>query len=532
MLFLAVHVNRPIRVIDVSGHVHLAAAQPQRTLAHVLFLEGLWPTRPFCAGLGRCGLCAVRFAMPFPEVSAEEQAVFSPVKLDQGWRLACRRQALPGLEISLPFSFPAFGAQGRTAFLSREPVGLLSLAVDLGTTSLHWRVQDEAGVLDQGQELNPQLAAGSEVMSRMGFALEHPDNARILRDVVLRRVHALLRALPRPVEWICVAGNSVMTALLLEWPLEGLAAAPYSLPHAGGFWTRLFPEGPEVYIPPLPAPFIGADLSAGLAHIHFDKGARIDYPFILADLGTNGEFILALNPEEYLAASVPMGPALEGIGMTHGSVALPGVWVDFSLFALGLSPAVLPGDVGDSAESGQRISGTGYLALLACLRSLGLLDKAGRFATGNSPLARRIGQALDENAPEKRFALGQDIFLYGRDVEELLKVKAAFNLAFSRILAEGGLSPSSLKAVYLAGALGEHVSLDALENLGFVPLGMKTRIHFLGNTSLAGAALLARSPEARAWIEGVVPRIRTLPIGQEQDFFTRYMQRLVFEYVP
>jgi len=123
------------------------------------------------------------------------------------------------------------------------------------------------------------------------------------------------------------------------------------------------------------------------------------------------------------------------------------------------------------------------------------------------------------------------VFFTGRDAPELLQVKAAFNLAFSRLLAEAGLGPDDVQTLYLAGALGEHVRPAALEELGFVPPGMQPRIRALGNTSLAGASLLVRSAQARAWIEGVAPRIRVLPIGQERDFFTQYVQRLIFTYV-
>jgi len=497
-----------------------------------LFLAGLWPKLPFCAGLGHCGLCAVRCAAQIPQATAEDRTVFPETQLVQGWRLACRMQALSGLEIELPFDFPALEAPTRSVVFSRKSRGMLTLAVDLGTTSLDWRLDDRAGTLDQGRDLNPQLAAGSEVMSRLGFALQQPDNARILRDVVLLRLRPLVQGWPRPVERICVAGNSVMTALLLGWPLQGLAAAPYALPHPGGFWTKLAPEWPDAYIPPLPAPFIGADLSAGLTHVHFSGADARKYPFLLADLGTNGEFLLVLGPKDCLGASVPLGPALEGIGMSQGSAALPGVWADFRLDADGLCPVALPGEAPRDLVIAPRISGTGYLSLLTRLRGLGLVDATGRFASGDSPLARRLGQALEETAAGKRFALGRGVFLTGRDVEELLKVKAAFNLALSRLLAEAGLMPGELKAICLAGALGEHVQPDCLEALGFVPLGMKSRIHALGNTSLAGAALLARNQKARAWIEQVAPRMRTLPMGQEQDFFMQYVQRLVFAYVP
>lgn len=526
--------NGLIRIADATGNERLAKAAPQRTLAQVLFLEGLWPARPFCAGLGRCGLCAVQFGPPMPPVSAVEEATLPTHLLAQGWRLACRRQAEAGVRVELPFAFHAVGEHGPPVALDREPKGLISLAVDLGTTSLHWRVDDDRGCVGLGQGLNPQLAAGSEVMSRVGFALEAPGNARVLRDVVRQWIGHVAAAQPAAAGRLCVAGNTVMTALLLGWPLSGLAAAPYTLPHPGGLSALLGPDGPEAYIPPMLAPFIGADVSAGLAHVHFSIGPGLQYPFLFADLGTNGEFILALGPGDRpgdcLGASVPLGPALEGIGMVHGAAALPGAWVDFTLSADGLTPVVLPGKASSDVQSGARISGTGYLGLLACLRGLGLLDRTGRFTPGDTPLARRIGRFLEDEGGERRLDLGQGVFLTARDVEELLKVKAAFNLALSRLLEEAGIAPGALRAVWLAGALGEHVRPAALETLGFVPPGMSARIRPLGNASLAGAALLARSGRAREWVEAFAPRVRTLSLNRD-DFFAQFIQRLVFDHV-
>lgn len=573
-----------VSVEDAEGQTRLIRAAPGRSLAQILFLEGLWPTRPFCSGLGRCGHCLVHL-VDGSEPTPDELATLPPDILEQGGRLACRRQAGGGSRIRLPFPFPRSDAESAAVpvaapvaapgaspgsvsgpvsgmgkiVTNRAVSGSAALAVDLGTTSLHWRLLDDSGILAQGRELNPQLAAGSEVMSRLGFALAAPDNARMLRDVVTRRLRGLSMALPAPVERICVAGNTVMTALLLGWPLQGLAAAPYRRPHAGGFWTRLpFQNAPsesvnkedpkgawgadngQTYIPPQPAPFIGGDLSAGLAALHFTADVPPAYPYLLADLGTNGEFILALGPGRYLAASVPMGPALEGIGMSCGSAALPGVWVDVAMTPLGLRPRPLEesdmegvgeAKVAHPRAERQRISGTGYLALLSGLLRLGLLDRTGGFTAGDTPLARRVGSGLAEQGGERRLMLGPDVYLTGRDVEEVLKVKAAFNLAFSRLLAEGGLEREALRAVYLAGALGEHADLSALEELGFVPPGTRRRIISVGNSSLAGAALLVNSPEARDWIERTAPLITTLDIGQESDFFPHYAQRLVFRHV-
>ena len=97
-----------------------------------------------------------------------------------------------------------------------------------------------------------------------------------------------------------------MTDIFLGRHIEGLCAAPYRLSHTGGSMAQgLSVLGeqqeavllPPAYIPPLPAPFVGGDISAGMLAVLEDKHPA--YPFLLADMGTNGEFALAL----------PTGPA-------------------------------------------------------------------------------------------------------------------------------------------------------------------------------------------------------------------------------
>ncbi|MEI3479344.1 MAG: ASKHA domain-containing protein [Bilophila sp.] len=69
-------------------------------------------------------------------------------------------------------------------------------------------------------------------------------------------------------------------------------------------------------------------------------------------------------------------------------------------------------------------------------------------------------------------------------MEEILKVKAAFSLAFECLLDAAGLESRDVARVYLGGALGEYASGEALETLGFLPPGLRSRVTAAGNTSL------------------------------------------------
>ena len=86
----------------------------------------------------------------------------------------------------------------------------------------------------------------------------------------------------------------------------------------------------------------------------------------------------------------------------------------------------------------QGISATGYLSLLALLLRLGCLDADGHFRTPASPLARRVAPPPQQARTGLRLPLPYGQWLAAADVEELLKVKAAFSQALEALLRAAG----------------------------------------------------------------------------------------------
>jgi len=485
------------------------------SLARAIWLSpGLRPPA-LCSGLGRCGRCRVRFLSPPPRPSDAEQWALSPEELAGNIRLACRHPAAPGTTVQL---FPA--AEPSRALLRPDTGEALLLAVDLGTTSLHWRALTRSGVLAaEGRELNPQMGAGSEVMSRLAAAGTPLGKAR-LAGLTRAALDEIIRALPGTVVECCIAANPAMTAIVLEQDVEGLSRAPYRLDYAGGVSEQLAGL-PPLWMPPQLAPFVGGDISAGMAFTL--ARMRPDYPFLLADLGTNGEFVLALGPDSALAASVPLGPALEGIGLRHGNVAENGAAEAFSLDPAGLHVSVIGGGEPRS------VCGTGYLSLIRVLLQHGLLSVGGAFRRETrTPLAGRLTGRLRDAAGGLRLALTENIDLDAHDVEAVLAVKAAFSLTLERLLAHAGVSSADVRRVFVAGALGSHVNADDLEALGFFPPGMGTRLSPLGNSSLAGAELFLLEPAWRETIARWTQGCALLDVAADGDFQAGYLRHMRF----
>jgi len=514
--------------VSIRIHAHTGehvALQPKsgESLAQTIFLGGLWRGVPLCSGLGKCGLCRVRFVGDAPTHTADEVKKLGEEAIAQGWRLACLHPS-EACEIELPEPVRS----KRTAHTLADTTGDFSLAVDLGTTSIHWTALVDDTPVTSGQELNPQIGLGAEVMSRLAVAAP-PEGRTILRDLIIDRLTELVQTTAAMLGGSCttlvVSGNSVMTYILLGREPDDLATAPYTLSYTGGDEQHLTAELPAAYIPPLLAPFVGADLSAGLTALEY--GNTPDYPFLLADLGTNGEFILALSPDKRFCASVPMGPALEGVGLSFGRTAGPGAITGFTLTPKGLEAHFFD----DTATGRTGMTGTGYLSLVAILRKHGVVNESGQFDTGTTPLAARLAHKVTTIQSEPAFVINDTLHLPASDIEEILKVKAAFNLAMSALLNAAEFGPAGLKNIYIAGALGEYVSLDDLEILGFLPLGCKTKAIKAGNSSLRGTEILTTDKQARHFAESLPDTMIRLDLTGDAAFGDEFIQRMRFAYV-
>ncbi len=483
---------------------------PAATLSRCLFQHGFLAGVPLCSGLGLCGGCRVIFHSGAPEPSDRDHEFFSPGELSRGHRLACAHfpDADMVLEIPEQKKPEKFEWQSRTA--------PLAAGVDLGTTSIKWGFAHDRCGPSTGSVLNPQMGAGSEVMSRLAYALESPEHFRHLQGLLLGEVKRILDLSHDSIP-VSITGNPAMIHLLLGLDISGLASHPYHLGGPAGDYFFLPGTGQNVFIPPLISPFMGADISSGLTCLILQEKAT--FPFLFFDLGTNGEMVLGLGPQEYFCTSVALGPALEGVGLRFGSAFGEGVASGFDFTQKGIQP--------DTAAWNGLVSGSGYLSLASLLLRLGCMDAGGGFKRPDTRLAEKV------QVQDNRMILGNDFFLGGRDVEEILKVKAAFTLGLDYLLGKTSMSMDQVPRIYMAGALGEHFRLQDLEELGFLPRGAFHKCSLVGNTSLKGALMLARDQDARNWVQELPQKMHTLPLAEDRDFFNAgFFRHMRFQFTP
>lgn len=510
-----------------DGCVIEVEASAGQTFAQAIWLSSALKPKALCGGLGLCGRCRIRYNTQAPQASAAEHSYFSSQELKAGWRLACRHKVPAGnglIEISLPSLELANSCRSQPVRYKKEKA---FLGIDLGTTSIHWRcVTSDGKKLAGGNLLNPQLAAGPDVISRLEYC-SSPERKEQLANLVLVSIAEIINQLEFQnftIERLCVAANSVMTHILLKCDLRGLSSAPYYLacPNAQSISLQIQDKKLPCIIPPLAAPFVGADISAGLLACTEQDLKR---PLLLADLGTNAELALLLPDKKLYLASAPLGPAMEGIGPKCGQPAGPGVAVAFSLSSSGLIASFY------NKESGPYLSATGYLSVISHLLNLGLMDRDGHFTHSPlaMPLGRRLQAALCRINGEEALDLGSGLYLTSGDIELLLKVKASFRVALKRLFESAEISEKAIETFVLVGAISENSSTADLINLGFIPGPLAPKLHRIVNTSLDGACLLAAKPQLLSGLASLCSEAITIDLANDPSFLKDYLAEMTWQ---
>ncbi len=517
---------------DITIRLHIAGqsdpvdvlAKAGSKLSEAIWLSGKIPPISLCGGLGRCGRCRMRFMNWAPAPTAADREFFSAADLEEGWRLSCCHKAT-GPDASINIELPPQPEFFHNLHLDPAATGSRSafLGIDLGTTSIQWQAVTGSGAVAAcGSMPNPQGAVGADLVARIAHALTQ-DGLAQLSSLVWDGIKAILTTLAQAgfaVTSTCVAANSAMTEIFLRKDVSGLASSPWSLSYEGGEIIRR--DAARFVFPPLFSPFIGGDISAGiLALLH----ARTPRPFLLADLGTNAELAIVDENLRLFMASVPLGPALEGIGPLCGQPASENVITAFTSDPKGLKTR------GCGTDTAAGISATGYISLLALLLRMGIMDRHGHFCdNARLPMATAIAANLGAMGDMPVLNLPLGMRLTANDVEILLKVKAAFATALRMLMQTSGLGPARLARVCIAGALGEHTASADLATLGFIPPVLAARTRPCGNTSLAGATLLAHLPQKMRILLKMRASATILQLANDPQFLNTYLSAMTWDW--
>ena len=525
------------------------AADARPTLAQLLAQAG-FHLNLRCGGEGICGGCRVHLG------AGTYRADGLTLTLTAGAQhvaFACQTHVLSAdAEISIPTGslletvgqiVSEFATPARTTAELAQPVhrtAPLAAAVDIGTTTVALVLLDPATghILARAAQYNQQIRMADDIAARISFCQLEPE-VRVMQELVIQQtINPLLveacaaAGVPTDrVQRLAVAGNTVMEHLFLGLPVESIGRLPFhAVRHihppceAGTLGLAMHPRG-RVDVVPSVAGYIGGDITADIHAAHLlERGGES----VLVDIGTNSEIVYALDGR-LLACATAAGPAFEGAGLLHGRRAAPGA-IEHVRFgaALDFQCDVIGGGRADG------ICGSGIIDFLAAGFRCGLvnahgrfdverLQRAGRYAL--SPLARGSAHAcVLVSAVE---AAGHAVIITERDIEQVLKAKAATYAGLKTLLTMQGRSVRDIPRFVLAGGFARHIDLANAIALGLLPDLPLERFEVLGNGSLAGAYLALTDAAALPAMEQLSLRPQVVELNRTADFEDNFIDGLL-----
>ncbi len=412
---------------------------------------------------------------------------------------------------------------------------LYGVAVDLGTTSISVQLVslDTGAVVATVSDYNDQTGCGADIISRINYA-RRPGHLQELRQRGLQTINRLISQAaerrnlePSSVAGATIAGNTTMIHLLLGLNPEYIRVEPYTptalrFPdleaHAVGL--DIMPAAP-VFIAAGAGSYVGGDITAGL--LCTEMATKTEKVSLFIDIGTNGELVVG-NGEFLVACACSAGPAFEGSGIACGMRATAGaiesVHVDESTGQAHCRTI--------DAQPAAGICGSGMISLLAALFRTGWLDAGGRLARERRSAAIRVDgrhgsyRLVEAQQTQK----GQAVMIDEREIQSVLRAKAAIYSASAMVLEQLGLGFGDLEHVYIGGGFGRSLEVESAVTIGLLPDLPRATFQFLGNASLAGAYMALVSAEHRRLLMNLAARMTYLELNTDPAYMDHYTAAL------
>ena len=406
---------------------------------------------------------------------------------------------------------------------SQTPI--LGLAMDIGSTKIAMYLVDMAtgGTLKAFAVMNPQIAYGEDVVSRIAYANRGEAERKQLQAILVAGINQAVEEQCQTLGYdtdqivdVVAVGNTVIHHIFCGLPVEQLGRSPY-VPvvrdaltfNAAEIGLKAAP-GAQVYLPPNIAGYVGADHVAALvASQEFFNGNTA----MLVDIGTNTEISLVLG-ERILSCSCASGPAFEGAHLHDGMRAATGA-IDKIVFKDG---KVVTYTIGGLAPVG--ICGSGILNSLAEMLNAGVLDRRGVLRE-----KRKGDYVLVEAA---KTGHGRDIVITRKDVNEIQLAKGAIRGGMLTLQVKAGLKDEEITSFIAAGAFGTHLDTRSAIRVGMFPNIPLERFHQVGNVAGMGAKQMLLSREKRSQAELMIEKVEYLELTIVPEFTQLYADSMYF----
>ena len=434
-----------------------------------------------CNGKGTCGRCKVQFVKGAPLPQATERQKLTAEELRQGYRLACLTKPNQDCEIILPSEAKPDAVTGKIETGWQLDVPGFFLAADIGTTTIviEKRRKCDGSIVDTYKAVNNQRSYGADVLSRMEAAMEGKaeELATLIRAQLVEGIQYLNR--DKTADFMVVAANTTMIHLLMEYPVEGLAKAPFKPYTLKEVITEI--AGIKTILMPGISAFVGADIMAGLLAVHhmtkqsgkaMDKNGEYQ---LFVDLGTNAELVL-YDKSGGICTATAAGPAFEG-------------------------------------DAGTGFFGSDMVAVLAWLFEKGMIDENGTLS--DEYFEHGVLIPCDE----------RKIHISQQQIRNLQLAKAAVRTGIEVLMQKAGITEEQIKNVYLAGGFGYYLDVHASVTIGLLPPSLERKTIACGNTALVGAAVYAHQLMTGAE-KAIQIKITSINLAEEELFKENYVNQI------
>lgn len=401
------------------------------------------------------------------------------------------------------------------------------LAVDYGSTTIMMQLSDlnSGAIIEEVSEVNGQVVFGTDILTRITYALEGTENAKSLQFATVETFRRLLESLEektgipaRKCPIMVISGNTTMIHFLLGLDAWTVFASPFApvTTDPGFFWGKEVGMAFEglIYAVPAASNYVGGDIVSGLITLGIHKKEETSLFF---DIGTNGELVIG-NKEWMMAGAGAAGPALEGYISKFGMRAAPGAIDKVQIQGNHLTFTTIDG------QKPIGICGSGIIDLLAQMRKNGWIDRAGLLVPG---AASRIVFLEEEKqyaviyATAEESATGTPLYFSQTDIHQYLDTKAAAYTMIDCLLETAGVSMEEVSHLYLSGAFPAHSDLEAAITIGIFPDLPREKYVLVKNSSLDGARKLLLERSLLAEAKDLAENTYCVQFASVPDFLVR-----------
>ncbi len=444
----------------------------------------------------------------------------------------------------LPGEYTAVIHNGRVIALEPGDTtdSIYGVAIDIGTTTVVCSLIDmnTGEELGHASEINAQKFFGLDVLTRITYEIENPDDGREkLQKAIVGSINKMVKSVcdrngvsQEQIYEVSVGANCTMMHMLMGVDARPIGKAPFAPVFArakdvkaSDIGLKAAP-GARLYCLPSVSAYIGADIVAG-AYVCDLRHRKGNVMFI--DIGTNGEIVLAANGH-LMSCSCAAGPALEGMNISSGMRAAEGAIEDIHINEDGIDLKV----IGDCEPAG--ICGSGILTVTKELLRTGIVRKTGAFVKAGKFDAddyRSKYIAVDEEG-KRSFIMteGGDgtepLYITQGDIRQVQLAKGAILSGFMALLKKAGIGMADLDKVLIAGQFGAHLPAESITGTGILPFEVEDRIEYVGNTSKTGAYMALMSGTVKRQMEELAHDMDYLELGATDNYERLLSECLIF----